>query len=211
MIFQFPRAILIASTLLFVPLAARADGLFSIPVAQNPDKGTTELILEQDASGASFRSPDTLRIGTVEYGLTRQLAVGFDARLIGRGRVEPNFSLLLSRPKAAVNVALGYQNVGVRSFGEQPYVVASGNLGTFSLHGGLTRDSGGTHPMIGLEKHFGSKFELEADAINGAGNYITLGGQFALAKNANLAAGYMIANSRGDSNGLYLSIERDLK
>jgi len=205
------HAVLLVSASLLAATSAHADGLFSIPIAQNPDKGATELIFEQDASGTSLRSPDTLRIGTVEYGLRRWLAVGFDSRLNGPFKIEPNIAVQLTREKSPIGVNIGYQNVGVRSFGEQPYAVASRGFGSFALHGGVTRDGNGVHPMFGLEKHFGARFEIMADSIGGAGNYSTFGGQLAVARNVSLAVGYMISNSRGDTNGLYLCIERDLK
>jgi hypothetical protein len=188
---------------------ARADGLFSVPTAQNPDKSQIQFSLEQDASGTSFRSPDTLRLATVQYGLTKRLAVGFDLRLSGKTKIEPNIALALTRPKAPVALNIGFQNVGVRSFGEQPYLVASRDFRAFSLHSGLTHDSNGTHGMIGAEKHFGKRFEILGDYIGGRGNFATIGAQFTLAKDVGLEAGYMIANSRSDTNGLYLSLERD--
>jgi len=182
-----------------------------VPTAQNPDKGEIELVIEQDASGTSFNSSDTLRLASVEYGLTKRLAVGFDVRLSGKAKIQPNIALALTRPGASIGLNIGYQNVGVRSFGEQPYVVASRDFKTFSLHGGATHDSNGTHGMIGFEKHFRQRFEILADYIGGRGNFATIGAQLGLAKDVNLEAGYMIANSRSDTNGLFLSLERDFR
>lgn len=203
------RATLALFALLLAPPLARADGLFSVPTARNPDKGETAFSIEQDASGTSFRSHDTLRLASVQYGLTKRLAVGFDTRLNGHAKIEPNIALVLTPPKSAIGVNIGFQNVGVRSFGEQPYIVASRDLASFSLHGGATHDSNGTHGMIGLENHFGKKFEVLGDYIGGRGNFATVGGQLSFAKNFNLEAGYMIANSRSDTNGLFLSLQRN--
>lgn len=200
---------LVALVLGLAPLA-HADSLFSVPTAQEPDKGEVQFSLEQDTDRTSFRSPDTLRLATVEYGLFKRLSVGFDAELVGRSRVRPNISLLLTRDKAPVSAAIGFQNVGVRSFGEQPYAVLSRDFGGFSLHGGATHDSEGTHGMLGLEKPLGKRFEIVGDYIGGRGNYATVGGQLQIGKNLQLAAGWMFANSHDDSNGLFLSLERDI-
>lgn len=196
---------------LLVPTSARAGGLFSIPTAQNPDQGETTFTIEQDASNTSFGSRGTLRLASIQYGLTKRLAIGFDTRLSGHAKIEPNIALVLTRPKSAIGVNIGFQNVGVRSFGEQPYIVASRDFASFSLHGGATHDSNGTHGMIGAEKRFGKKFEIMGDYIGGRGNFATVGAQVGLAKDLTFQAGYMFANSRSDTNGLFLSLERDFR
>jgi hypothetical protein len=200
------RALLGVLALVFLhPSAASAQGLFSVPTADTLERRTWSLDLEQD-SGSRWNSPQTLRLTSLRAAVADFLTVGLDVRLTGATVIEPNASLRLTRKGAPLAFAVGYENVGVRSFGEQPYAVVSRQFPWGRAHVGWTHDDGGHHLMLGLEHPLCPLVSLQADAITDAGNFITLGAQINLPAHFTLTAGYMRANSRSDEDGVYLDL-----
>ena len=188
---------------------AEAQSLFSIPTAESLEKKKVTVNLEED-TGSRLRSPETLRLTSVRAGLTDRLTVGFDARLSDAFVVQPAFSLRLTRKDAPLAIKIGYENVGVRSFGQQPYIIGSHawkNWKKTHLHLGLTHDQGRNYGMFGIEREVSSGLTLQADYISGSGDFLTVGVAKELGKNLTLTLGFIHANSRDDEDGVFLSAE----
>ena len=167
--------------------------------------------VDNEGEGIHFGNSQTLHVLTAEYGISRRLQVGVDALLAGdnegRDRVLPNVSVLLTPRKSPVRVAAGYANAGLRGFSEQAFVVASGEVRSFMLHGGLTRTEGRSYPLLGIERPLTRTLTAQADYEGGAGSFLTVGGQLQVGKHLALGAGWMISNRHADDNGLYLSAQ----
>ena len=189
--------------LLLAAAACHAQGLFSVPSGDTLQQGTLSEDLELD-SGPQLRSPKTLNILAVRYGLVDWLTIGEDFLLTGTVQGQPNFSLGLYA-KGDLAVAGGYENVGVRSFGEQPYLSASLRVGAARLHTGWTR-SNHDSLMAGAEYAVKDWLSIQADTITGRDNFTTAGFQVALGSRAALSLGYMHANDRRNGDGLFLDL-----
>ena len=186
-------------------------GVFSIPTADEGKAGDVSVSVDSEGEGLHLGGGQTLHVLTAEYGITRRLQVGTDALLSGdndgHSRVLPNVSVLLTPRDSRVRVALGYANVGLRGFSEQAFVVASGDVAHFTLHGGFTRTQGRSYPMLGVERPLTHALTAQADYVAGEGNFLSVGGQLQVAKHLSLGAAWMIANRHADDNGLYLSAQ----
>lgn len=206
------RKITLAVALLAGMLAPRvcAQSLFSIPTAETLDARTLTIDVEQDG-GPQLHEPPTLRLATVRVGVTDRLTLGFDTKISGAWQVRPNFSFRLTKKDAPLSFAVGYENIGVRSFGEQPYAVASAKLGKARLHLGATRETGGLYrAMLGAERDLPHGLTLQADYINGDGNFFTVGAQKSLSHDFALTLGWMRANTRREPNGIFVDVSREI-
>jgi hypothetical protein len=189
--------------LLLATAACHAQGLFSVPSGDTLKQGTLSEDLELDG-GPRLRSPKTLTILAVRYGLVDWLTVGEDFLLTETVQGQPNFSLGLY-DMANLAIAGGYENVGVRSFGEQPYLSASLKVGSTRLHAGWTR-SNHDSLMTGVEYAANGWLSIQADTITGRDNYTTAGFQVAFGSRAALSLGYMHANDRRNGDGIFLDL-----
>lgn len=180
-----------------------AQGLFSVPNGDTLKGGTISTDLELDG-GPQLRDPRTLNILAVRYGVCDRLTVGEDLLLTGTFQGAPNFSLGLYADKRYA-LAGGYENVGVRSFGEQPYVTGSAKFGLARAHIGWTR-SNHSSLMLGAEYAATDRLSLMADTITGRDNFTTVGAQYGLTNAISLTAGFMHANDRVNGDGVFLDL-----
>jgi hypothetical protein len=99
----------------------------------------------------------------------------------------------------------GFANVGVRSFGEQPYLTVAQTLRRVVLLTGWTRDSGHDRLMLGLDGKVSARWSAVTDWIAGSGNFASVGARYHFSGERTLTMGYLRPNSREDGDGVYLS------
>lgn len=177
------------------------QGLFSVPSGDTLSARALSLDLELDG-GPQLRDPRSLAITAIRYGVCDRLTIGEDFQFAGTVQGAPNFSLGLYADRRFA-LAGGYENVGVRSFGEQPYLTGSFRAGLARVHVGWTR-SNHHSLMLGAEYAVTSRLSLMADTITGRDNFTTAGFQLGLTSKTSLSAGFMHANDRVNGDGLFL-------
>jgi hypothetical protein len=202
-------AVSLLGALLVLPASdGRADDLISVPGADPGDPGSLSLSLEYDG-GPSIHSATALGLISSSCDISRRLSLGADLLLAeGTRRVtvlSPNGSLLLLRTRGGLTARAGYQNVGVRSFGEQPYLSLSQSVPHLDLVSGWTRDSGHDRLMVGLAGNLARRWSGLADWITGSGNFAAAGVRYSLPGNRTIAVAYLRANDRRDGDGLYVA------
>jgi hypothetical protein len=141
---------------------------------------------------------------TWRFGLTHWLTVGADVRLNRRVIVTPNFSLRLWR-SSRWSIAYGVENVGVRSFGEQPYLTVSHRAGRVRWHLGWTNDER-DRAMGGIEWQLTQRCTLQSDFIAGRGNFFAIGLQWSLSENLALTVAFLRPNARDDEQGVFVDL-----
>src|SRR5437870_747818 len=123
-----PVVLLLGPLLVLLASAGQADDLISVPGADPGDPGSLSFSLEYDG-GPSVHSSTALLLLSSGYDISRRLSLGADLLLAEGTRratvLSPNGSLLLLKTHGGLTARAGYQNVGVRSFGEQPYLSLS--------------------------------------------------------------------------------------
>jgi len=193
------------------PGKASAQGLISIPSADALDRGQASLDLEYD-SAWSFSDPTALSLATVQYGVAKRLTMGLDVRLTQGSSFEPtvrpNFIYLLREKEQGLSVGVGIQNVGVRSFGEQPFLVLSQRWKRVNLHAGYTYEpDGGNHrAMAGAEVKLLPKLTWVTDYINGDGNFLASGLQVQLSPSTSVEVAYLHANDPAQEDGIFFDL-----
>jgi len=193
---------------------AFADGLISVPTAEIPEAHTLAIDLEYDG-GRALDDPTALSLLALDASLTHRLAAGMDLRLSQGSRLtatpRAHVTYLLRPMTRGLGLAAGFQNVGVRSFGEQAFVVASGQVGRTGLHLGWTQDSGHPRAMFGLEQSLGRGISAVSDWITGSGNFAGFGLAVPLASDRSLTLANLRANDRREGDGLFLDLSVGVK
>jgi hypothetical protein len=191
--------------------AARADGLISIPTAATLDPGQTSVDLQYNGAGRlDVRS--ALGLVSVQRGVLPGLAVGFDLLLTAGEEfvpaIRPNFAYVPLRRERGLSAAVGYENVGVRSFGEQPFVVLSEQQSYGSLHVGWTYEPDGNNhrAMLGVDVPLRAGLDGMADYINGPENFANTGLSLDLGGGCGLTLAYMRANNRHRPDGIFIDL-----
>lgn len=187
--------------LLALGVPAHSQGLYSVPSGDTLPQNQFSTDLEYD--GAPRRS-EMLSILHARYGPANWLTVGADAKLTGPTVLSPNFSLRVYQDRI-VSIAGGYENVGVRSFGEQPYATGSFTLGKARFHTGWTQGDR-DELMVGFEFAATGRLSFQADTIGGKENFTTVGAQWFVDPRTSLTLGWMIANDPSAGNGLFIDL-----
>jgi hypothetical protein len=185
----------------------RADDLISVPGADRGDPGSLSLSAEYDGA-RGVRAPTALGILSTGYDISTRLTLGADL-LLSRGArrttvLSPNGSLLLFRTGGGLRARAGFQNVGVRSFGEQPYASVVQSVSRLDLVAGWTRDSGRNRLMLGLDGKLAPRWALLADWVTGGGNFAAVGMRYSFSEQRALTLGFLRANAREDGDGIYV-------
>ncbi len=179
------------------------QGLFSIPSGDVLPPGL--IAADYQLNGARvLNSADTFAILGLRFGLTNRLTIGADFLTTGTAAGSPNISLSIIQ-NGFYSAAIGYENVGVRSFGEQPYAAASLNIRPVRLHIGWTRGDSDS-AMFGLEYATHNNLVLQVDTITGNDNFTTVGIQWNMSDSAALAIGEMVPNERSAGDGLFVDL-----
>jgi hypothetical protein len=210
------RSALLVLVLLFGSGRVFADGLISVPTAEIPEPHALSIDLEYDG-GPRLDDRTALSLFALDARVTSRLAVGMDLRLSQGDRLtatpRAHMTYLLRPITRGFGLAAGFGNVGVRSFGEQAFVVASGRARRTGLHVGWTQDSGHPRAMFGLEQPLGRDVTAVTDWITGSGNFAAFGLALPLGPDNSLTLAYLRANERSQGDGLFvgLSIEARLR
>ena len=181
----------------------RAQGLISIPTA-DPFPSHSLSVDFQLNSDSRLRSRDSLGLASFVYGISPILSAGVDIRLTGRPITLPNVSLQLCNGKQGA-VAVGYENVGVRGFGEQPFVVGTFGSGERRFHLGWTQDDR-NEAMAGIDFKIRRNLTLVADGITGSGNFVSAGFQFSISDTWSATLAYMHPNDPQVHSGIFVDI-----
>jgi hypothetical protein len=188
---------------------AIAGGLISVPTAEIPEPRTLAVDLEYDG-GCGLQDPTSLSLLSFDARLTGRLAAGIDMRLSQGDRFtatpRAHVTYLLRPMTGGWGLAAGFQNVGVRSFGEQAFAVASARAGRTELHVGWTQDSGHPRAMFGVEQALGRGVTAVSDWITGSGNFAGFGLELPLSSSRSLTLAYLRANDRRQCDGLFLDL-----
>jgi hypothetical protein len=188
---------------------ASAGGLISVPTAEIPEPRTLAVDLEYDG-GSGLKDPTSLSLLSLDARLTGRLAAGMDVRLSQGDRFtatpRAHVTYLLRPITGGWGLAAGFQNVGVRSFGEQAFVVGSARAHGTGLHVGWTQDSGHPRAMFGVEQPLGRGVTAVSDWITGSGNFAGFGLALPLGRDRSLTLAYLRANDRRQSDGLFLDL-----
>ena len=182
---------------------AFSQGLISVPTGDVIEQGTLSVDAELD-TGNRWRSSEYLALTTWRLGVTKWLTVGVDVRLTRKIIATPNLSVRLLRSSHWA-IAYGVENVGVRSFGEQPYLTVSRALGRGRWHLGWTNDER-DELMVGVEWRLSHRWTLQSDFITGDSNFFAIGFQYALTENASLSLAYLHPNDRHNERGIFVDI-----
>ncbi|MFA0732239.1 MAG: hypothetical protein LKKZDAJK_002968 [Candidatus Fervidibacter sp.] len=186
---------------------AFGQGLISVPTGDVLEQGTLSVDAELD-TGNRWRSPENLVLTTWRYGMTKWLTIGADVRLTRKVTAMPNFSVRLLRSSHWA-MAYGVENVGVRSFGEQPYLTLSYASGRGRWHLGWTNDER-DEGMTGMEWRLSRRLTLQSDFITGTGNFFALGFQYSLSESASLSIAYLRPNDRRNERGIFVDFNFSL-
>jgi hypothetical protein len=119
--------------------------------------------------------------------------------------LSPNGSYLFLTSKHGLRARAGYANVGVRSFGEQPFVTVAQSARQADFLAGWTRDSGHDRLIVGLEEKLSEQWSGVADWITGSGNFAAAGARYHLSGSRAVTLAYLRANNRSDGDGIYLA------
>lgn len=198
---------LVSLFMIFATSQVKAQGLFSVPTADTLPTKTWSFDLELD-SGSRLNSSETLPLTTMRLAATDFLTIGFDAKLKRSVVISPNISLRLTPQKAPLSFAIGYENVGVRSFGEQPYAVLSQRIQDGRVHAGWTKDKAGNYLMLGFEHPISKTINFQIDYITGKDNFLTTGVQISIPDQWSITLGYILPNSSHTEKGIFLDLGR---
>src|SRR5262249_42049306 len=142
--------------MLLLPHPAAAQSLISVMTSDSLDKGQLGMDLAYNGAWRAA-DPTSLSLVTLQYGITSQLTMGVDALVTAGGvfmpNIRPNMIYVVGNQENGLSGAIGYQNIGVRSFGEQPAIVLSERLKRLKLHAGYTYEPDGAahRVMLGVE------------------------------------------------------------
>jgi hypothetical protein len=190
------------------PVVARADDLMSAPGAAPGEPGSVSLGLEYDGS-SSIHTPTALGLFSAGYDFTPRFSLGVDL-LLSKGTrrtnvLSPNASYMFLTSSHGLHARAGYANVGVRSFGEQPFVSFAQSMRQTDIIAGWTRDSGHDRLILGLEGKLSEQWSGVVDWITGSGNFAAAGARYHLSESRAATLAYLHANARSDGDGIYLA------
>ncbi len=209
-----PLAVVAIFTFGAWPSFARADDLISVPGTDRGEPGSISLSTEYDGA-ASLRSSTALWLLSAGYDVTPRLTLGADLLLTKGSRrttvLSPNGSFLLLNSAHGLRARGGFQNVGVRSFGEQPYVSVSQSVRSVDLVVGWTRDSGHERLMLGVQGKLNARWSGVVDWITGSGNFAAVGARYQFAEGRSLTLAFLRPNQRGGEEGLFVAYGFSLK
>ena len=191
-------------------LALAADSLFNVPVAGTlqPRRLTSYFAV---GSGAGLDSEGTTALLTADYNVSRYLSAGITTRLTDGFSARPEGSVQFAPVGKPYAFAVGFASVGVRSFRTQPYAIGSTRFGDLGAYAGVTHDSYGTHPMLGVDYLLSRGFSLQGDWIHDDGSFLTVGGRYQWLRDFAIALGFSHADQERGGNGVFASLQKDFR
>jgi hypothetical protein len=191
-----------------VPGIAAADSVFTVPVAGTlqPNRLTASL---SGGAGANLASESSSLFSAVDYNFTRYFSAGVTTRLTNGFSARPEGSVQFAPENKPYAFAVGFGNVGVRTFRSQPYAVANTRVGDFGFYAGGTHDSYGLHPMLGTDYEISSRWSLQADWIHDDESFVTVGTRWQVKRNIAVSAGFSHSSGEEGGNGIFASVLKE--
>ena len=203
-----PMAAVVATAVLGLaaPCLACYSGLVVIPTADMVEPGKYAIEPQLDGSLAG-PSVDT-RILNSQFGLSPCLEAGVDFDLSDDAdpRILGNFKYLAAPgSKRAPAIALGVCNMGSH-IRNNPYVVATHELGSLRGHLGVMRIGGDNRWFAGAERALSDRLTLMADYTSGEENFSSVGFNYQFKDEFGVMAGALFPNSGDEDTGFSLHL-----